>query len=133
MAGQITSLPCCGPRTSSTSIQSHPCQQNGGYSFSMGTAHTQAQSFMDALWKWCIVPLCLPPHCTHVMQPLDVSIFGPLTSAYQHLVTELALHVAASGIDKVQFGSLYAQARAKTLTTSEQQARPLLTLESPSI
>ncbi|CDU23859.1 related to transposase [Sporisorium scitamineum] len=52
------------------------------------------------------------------MQPLDVLIFGPLTTAYQHLVTELAPHVAAAGIDKAQFRSLYAQAQATTLTSA---------------
>ena len=34
------------------------------------------------------------------------------------MVTELVPHVPASGIDKAQFGSLYAQARAKMLTPS---------------
>ena len=71
--------------------------------------------FLEALWHRHIVPLCLPPHCTHVMQPLDVSVFGPLTAAYRRLVTELAPQVPAAGIDKAQFGTLYAQARAKVL------------------
>ncbi|CBQ69138.1 related to transposase [Sporisorium reilianum SRZ2] len=78
-------------------------------------SHTSSR-FIDALWKRHILPVCLPAHATHVMQPLDVSIFGPITVAYWCLVTELAPHVAATGIDKAQFGTLYAQAQAKTLT-----------------
>ncbi|KAK9747215.1 DDE superfamily endonuclease [Popillia japonica] len=31
-----------------------------------------------------IVLLCLPPHCTHRMQPLDVAFFGPLKTYYNH-------------------------------------------------
>ena len=26
--------------------------------------------------------LCLPPHSTHLLQPLDVGLFGPLQHAY---------------------------------------------------
>ncbi|XP_068907656.1 uncharacterized protein [Tenebrio molitor] len=33
-----------------------------------------------------IVLLCLPPHCTHKMQPLDVAVFSPLMSAYNEEV-----------------------------------------------
>ncbi|CBQ72541.1 hypothetical protein sr17473 [Sporisorium reilianum SRZ2] len=80
-------------------------------------SHTSSR-FIDALWKQHILPVCLPAHAMHVMQPLDVSIFGPITAAYRHLVTELAPHVDAAGIDKAQFGTLYAQAQAKMLTSA---------------
>ena len=30
-----------------------------------------------------IVLYCLPPHSTHLMQPLDVAYFGPLARAYR--------------------------------------------------
>ena len=37
--------------------------------------------------KFCneqkIVPLCLPPYTTHLLQPLDVSVFGPLSREYK--------------------------------------------------
>ena len=71
--------------------------------------HTSSP-FLDALWQQRIITLCLPAHCTHVMQPLNVSIFGPLTAAYCCLVAELAPHVASAGIDKAQFGMCYARA-----------------------
>lgn len=74
--------------------------------------------FLHELWNRRIVPLCFPAHSTHVMQPLDVSIFGPLTSAYCRLVTAAAPHVPESGIDRALFTDLYAQAREQTITSS---------------
>ena len=58
--------------------------------------------------------MCFVPHSTHIMQPLDVSIFGPLTRAYRDQVMELGAE--ASKIDRALFASLYATARAKTIT-----------------
>lgn len=43
------------------------------------------------------------------MQPLDVSIFGPLTAAYRQLINNMAPHVNGD-LDKVHFATLYAQA-----------------------
>ncbi|SJX61013.1 related to transposase [Sporisorium reilianum f. sp. reilianum] len=71
--------------------------------------------FLNAAWRLCIAPLLLPPHSTHLMQPLDVSIFGPLTAAYRRLINNVAQHVAAD-ISKAQFVSFYAQARGSVLT-----------------
>ncbi|KAJ0179839.1 hypothetical protein K1T71_004430 [Dendrolimus kikuchii] len=34
-----------------------------------------------------IILLCLPPHCTHRMQPLDVSFYGPLKTYFNQEVT----------------------------------------------
>lgn len=34
-----------------------------------------------------VILLCLPPHCTHRMQPLDVSFFGPLEAFYNREIT----------------------------------------------
>ena len=79
-------------------------------------SHT-SQAFCDVLWSHRTIPFLLPPHVTHVMQPLHVSIFGPLTSAYQRLVSHSAESVGAF-IDKAQFGSVYAQSRAQVLTQS---------------
>ena len=79
--------------------------------------HTSS-AFLDALWQRCIIPLCQPAHCTHVMQLLDVSVFGPLTAAYCRMVVELAPHLASTGVDKAQFGTCYARARSQTLTTA---------------
>lgn len=57
-----------------------------------------------------IVPLCLPPHSTHELQPLDVGVFGPLAQQYRQLVTQSALFGAVR-INNHQFLTIYSQAR----------------------
>lgn len=52
------------------------------------------------------------------MQPLDVCIFGPVTAVYRRLITDLAPHMDAGGIDKAQFGTCYTQAWAKVLMSA---------------
>ena len=79
-------------------------------------SHTSSE-FLAALWHQHIVPFCLPAHSTHIMQPLDVSIFGPLTAAYQQAVADVSQYMPSSGIDKVQFGNLYSHAWMKVLTS----------------
>lgn len=77
-------------------------------------SHTNS-AFIDACWSRRIIPFLLPPHSTHLLQPLDVSIFGPLTAAYRRIINNVAPHVYAD-IDKAQFATFYAQAREQTLT-----------------
>ena len=69
------------------------------------------------LWSHRIIPYVLPPHASHVMQPLDVSIFGPPSSAYRRLVSHAAEDVGVV-IDKARFGAFYVQARAQVFTQS---------------
>ena len=38
--------------------------------------------FLSYCLKNNILILCLPPHSTHLLQPLDVRIFSPLNRAY---------------------------------------------------
>ena len=58
-----------------------------------------------------IVPLCLPPHSTHELQPLDVGAFGPLAKRYRSLVSQKALF-GAQRINNLQFLHIYQEARA---------------------
>ncbi|SJX64480.1 related to transposase [Sporisorium reilianum f. sp. reilianum] len=77
------------------------------------------QAFCDVAWLQNILLFLLLPHTTHIMQPLDISIFGPLTVAYHRIVNTAAEHMDA--VDKVQFGTFYTQAREKVLTQSATQ------------
>ena len=36
-----------------------------------------------------IVTLCMPPHSSHLLQPLDVGCFSPLKKAYSRQIEEL--------------------------------------------
>ena len=49
-----------------------------------------------------IITLCMPPHSSHMLQPLDVGCFGPLKHIYGHQVDELArMHI--THISKLEF------------------------------
>ncbi|KAJ1029667.1 hypothetical protein NDA13_002910 [Ustilago tritici] len=52
-------------------------------------SHITAE-FIQQAWDSCIVCLCLPPHATHLLQPLDVMIFGPLQQAFTKEVDKFA-------------------------------------------
>ncbi|ODM14306.1 hypothetical protein SI65_10303 [Aspergillus cristatus] len=59
-----------------------------------------------------IICLCMPPHTSHLLQPLDVGVFGPLKRAYGKLVEELMV-AGNNHIDKEDFLHLYPSAREK--------------------
>lgn len=61
-----------------------------------------------------IIPLCLPPHSTHYLQPLDVGIFGPLAKAYRTRVSQGSIF-GAQRIDNYQFLIYYTDTR-KTIS-----------------
>ena len=56
-----------------------------------------------------IICLCMPPHTSHLLQPLDVGVFGPLKCAYGKLV-EAMMRSGNNHIDKTDFLSLYPSA-----------------------
>ncbi|KAH7464010.1 hypothetical protein FOMA001_g17859 [Fusarium oxysporum f. sp. matthiolae] len=45
-----------------------------------------------------IITLCMPPHSSHLLQPLDVGCFGPLKKAYgreiEHLIRRSITHIS---------------------------------------
>ena len=60
-----------------------------------------------------IVLLVLPPHTSHYTQPLDIAIFGPLTTALSQGVDRLPV----SRISKAEWVELYAEACQKAITS----------------
>ncbi|KAJ1021822.1 hypothetical protein NDA13_005434 [Ustilago tritici] len=52
-------------------------------------SHITAE-FIQQAWDSRIICLCLPPHATHLLQPLDVVIFGPLQQAFTKEVDKFA-------------------------------------------
>ena len=62
-----------------------------------------------------IVCLCMPPHTSHLLQPLGVGVFGPLKRAYGKLV-EAMMRSGNNHIDKTDFLSLYPGARHTVFT-----------------
>ncbi|KAG2001081.1 hypothetical protein GB937_010526 [Aspergillus fischeri] len=57
-----------------------------------------------------IIPICMPAHSSHLLQPLDVSCFSPLKRAYGRLI-ENKMQLGFNHIDKFDFLEAYPQAR----------------------
>ncbi|KAJ6263664.1 hypothetical protein Dda_2233 [Drechslerella dactyloides] len=49
-----------------------------------------------------IVTICMPPHSSHILQPLDIGCFGPLKQAYSHEVESL-VRTYVNHISKLEF------------------------------
>ncbi|EGU85277.1 hypothetical protein FOXB_04208 [Fusarium oxysporum f. sp. conglutinans Fo5176] len=64
-----------------------------------------------------IITLCMPPHSSHLLQPLDVGCFGPLKKAYgqeiEHLMRRSITHITKTAF----FPAFYAAHQA-TITES---------------
>jgi hypothetical protein len=61
-----------------------------------------------------IITLCMPPHTSHLLQPLDVGCFSALKKAYGHEVGELARQ-SVYYIDKDEFLYIYQRVRTSFL------------------
>jgi hypothetical protein len=64
-----------------------------------------------------IICLCMPAHASHLLQPLDVGVFGPLKRAYGKLL-EARMIAGNNHIDKEDFLSLYPPARAEVFNSA---------------
>ncbi|KAH7459443.1 hypothetical protein FOMA001_g19978 [Fusarium oxysporum f. sp. matthiolae] len=62
--------------------------------------------------------LFLPAHSSHVLQPLDVAVFGPLKRAYRRLLLDFASVADDSHIGKITFLYTYDKARKEAITKS---------------
>jgi hypothetical protein len=62
-----------------------------------------------------IITLCMPPHSSHLLQPLDVGCFGPLKKAYgreiEHLIRSSITHIS-----KTEFFPAFYAAFQATMT-----------------
>lgn len=47
---------------------------------------------------------CLPPHTTHVLQPLDVGVYGPVKKVWQGIVKSYKTTTLSANITKETFG-----------------------------
>jgi hypothetical protein len=75
------------------------------------SSHQTAE--FDAFCKEnAIICLCMPPHTSHLLQPLDIGVFGPLKRAYGKLVEGMMV-AGNNHIDKEDFLHLYPSARER--------------------
>lgn len=63
-----------------------------------------------------VVLLCLPAHCTHHLQPLDVAFFGPLHKYYNQTVTQWLKENPGRTVTIYQVSKFFNRAYEKTAT-----------------
>ena len=59
---------------------------------------------------------CLPPNTTHVLQTLDVGIFGPVKSMWRRVLKLYKIRTRASNVTKEIFPSLIKQLLEKSIS-----------------
>ncbi|EEA25964.1 hypothetical protein TMatcc_005785 [Talaromyces marneffei ATCC 18224] len=57
-----------------------------------------------------IIPICMPPHSSHLLQPLDVGCFAVLKQYYGQVV-EQRIRLGFNHVDKIDFLTAFPQAR----------------------
>jgi hypothetical protein len=60
--------------------------------------------------------LILPPHCSHILQPLDVGVFAPLKRALAS-ETDASLRLDTGRIPRVEWVEMYIRARSKAMAS----------------
>jgi hypothetical protein len=73
------------------------------------------EEFMYEARKNRVYLLYLPPHTSHILQPLDVSVFGPLKRAYHSKISEIISLDDNSTVKKRHFNTIYYTARMETV------------------
>ena len=81
-----------------------------------GHASHVSVDFIEYCWSVDIVPLCLPPHTTHFLQPLDVGCFGPLDKAYKKQLVERN-KFGEVYVNKLDYLKFLKRAREKVMTS----------------
>ena len=58
--------------------------------------------------------ICFPPHTTHILQPLDVSVFGPVKNEWKKCLKQFQIETCASVVTKEEFPHLLAELYQKS-------------------
>ena len=61
-------------------------------------------------FKYDIIPICMPPHSSHLLQPLDIGCFAPLKREYGGMI-EAKARCNINHIDKLDFLAAFPKAR----------------------
>ncbi|ESZ92697.1 transposase [Sclerotinia borealis F-4128] len=80
-----------------------------------GYGSHETMPFMYRCFENNIYLLFLPPHISHALQPLDLSVFSPLKNAYRHALNNLNSLSDSTPIGKRSFLHCYQKARMEAL------------------
>jgi hypothetical protein len=83
-----------------------------------GHGSHMTEEFLWECYNNNIYLLFLPAHASHVLQPLDVAVFGPLKRAYRRLLSDLSSIADSSHIGNITFLYTYDKARKEAITKS---------------
>ncbi|KJZ69105.1 hypothetical protein HIM_11512 [Hirsutella minnesotensis 3608] len=83
-----------------------------------GHGSHETVDFMYLCYQHKIHLLYLPPHTSHVLQPLHLSVFSPLKHYYRKQIGFLSLLTDSSPVGKQNFLSCYQKAREQALSAS---------------
>lgn len=84
-----------------------------------GSHHTA--QFEEFCRENSIITACMPPHSSHLLQPLDVGCFSPLKASYGRQV-ENQMRLGINHVDKEDFLGLYLTAHREALSKANIQS-----------
>ena len=79
------------------------------------------REFLTFCEEYRILPWCLPPHTSHLMQPLDVVLFQPFKHFHQQAV-DAACITGCTDFNKVKFLAVIEEIRRRTFKISSVQS-----------
>jgi len=79
-------------------------------------SHVKSIAVIDLAVSYDITMVCLPPHTTHYLQPLDRAFFKPLKVHYDSACRTFLSNHPGRQITKLQFGSLLSEAWGRAAT-----------------
>ena len=79
------------------------------------SSHFEPQTIRFAKENGIII-ICLPPHTTHELQPLDCSLFGPLKLAWSEVCHSFFMQHPGQVVSKMNFNQLFHSAWLKAVT-----------------
>ena len=93
-------------------IPSTSSRTKGGYRLLILDGHGShlTPKFDEICEQNKVIPICMPPHSSHLLQPLDIGCFAVLKRSYGRLV-EMKMRNGINHIDKLDFLEAYPLAR----------------------
>jgi hypothetical protein len=98
-------------------------RKQGGWRLLILDGHESHQTvqFVEYCARNNIITLCMPPHSSHLLQPLDIACFSPLKKAYGHQIGEL-MRAYINHVTKTEFLSSFIHAHNASFTAENIQA-----------